>query len=115
MTYQLQVNPCITTLKQKTLRYQFITKYNTGKWNRGADVCSQNLIAQHMICSICTEPNSNDISESEKIEELTAITVQTTIIKLYKNEQILAFHTEPKDMITFETVQNACHNDPPYQ
>lgn len=68
-----------------------------------------------MICSICTEPNSNDISESEKIEELTAITVQTTIIKLYKNEQILPFHTEPKDMITFEIVQNACHNGPPYQ
>ena len=68
-----------------------------------------------MICSICTEPNSNDISESEKVEELTTLTIQLTTTKLYKNEQILALHTEPKHMLIFEIIQNTCHNDLHYQ
>ena len=65
-----------------------------------------------MVCSICTEPNSHDISKSEKIEELIALIIQTTITKLHKKEQISAFHTKPKHMITFEFIQNKYHSDP---
>ena len=81
-------NPCISNLKQKTFRYEFTTQYNPGKWNRGPHAYYQNPVAELMIHSICTEPNSNDISECEKIEALTPITVQTNITDLYKNEQI---------------------------
>ena len=76
------VNPHISNLKQKTLRYHFTTQYNPGKWYRGADACSRNPVDQPIIRSIYTKPNSNDISPSEKIEELTA----PTTTKLFKNE-----------------------------
>ena len=68
-----------------------------------------------MIRSICTEPNSNHISKSEKIEELTASIVQTTITELYKNEWISALFAKHKYIITFEIKQNACQNYSQYQ
>ena len=104
-------NPCISSLKQKTLRYHFTTQYNPGKWNRGADACSQNPVDQPMIHSICTKRNSS-ISASGKVEEVIASTIQLPITKLFKNEQISSLHTEPRNMITLEIIQNACHNDP---
>ena len=68
-------------------------------------------VDQPIICSIYTKPNIN-ISASEKIEELTASTIQTTITKLFENEQISSLHTKPANMITLEIIQNACNNDP---
>lgn len=110
------VSPHISNLKQKTLRYHFTTQYNPGEWNRGADACSWNPVDQPIICSIYNKPSSNDISASEKIEQLTASTIQTTITKLFINEQISSLHhTEPTNMITLEIIQNVCHNDPQYQ
>ena len=108
------VNQHISNLKQKTLRYHFTTQYNPGKWNRGAEACSRNPVDQPISCSNYTKPNNNDISASEKIEELTACTIQTIITKLFKNEQISSLHTEPANMITLEIIQNACHSDPQY-
>ena len=35
----------------------------------------QNFVAQLLIHSACTEPNSHDIFKPEKIEELIAVTV----------------------------------------
>ena len=78
------INRLISNLKQKTLRYHFTTQYNRDKWNRGTDTCSQNPVDESMIQSICTKPNSH-ICASEKIEELTAFTVQITITKLFEN------------------------------
>ena len=72
------------------------------EWNRGTNAFSQNPVAQTMVHSICTEQNTNKISESEKIEELTALNIQTTFTELYKNEQISALHIKPKHLITFK-------------
>ena len=35
-------NPRICNLKEKTMKYHFKIRYNSGKWHHGLDACSQN-------------------------------------------------------------------------
>ena len=57
----------------------------SGKQSRGDDACSRHPVYQPTICSICTEANIHDISDPEKLEELTAAILLTTISKLHEN------------------------------
>jgi hypothetical protein len=59
-------NPRILRLKEQTIPYDFIIKYNEGKWNRGPDALSrspQNRVAmlEVFLCSDCESQITSDM------------------------------------------------------
>ena len=65
-------NDCISSLKEKTFRYQFSIQFCPGKWHRGSDAVSRNpSVSMVSLISIIRQPASiKDLNSLITLQEI---------------------------------------------
>ena len=93
-------NPCILNIKESCLALRFSIIHCPGKWTRGPDVLSRQLVASSL-SNLRSIPSKQDVFRCDAIHSISQIAAVCAVNELTS--------------ITLDNIRNAAHLDSQYQ
>ena len=101
-------NPCLTMLKEKTLRYRFTIQHNPGKWHRGSDAVSRGPVEEVRAFFACIRDREQTFSAISYLTDEIEATVLSVACEAISN------CGDEVGLITLDTIRAAGKDDGSY-